>query len=185
MNGRSRIEIALEALGHILGDRYLEVPVHQRSYAWETQHVTDLLQDLTAAIDNREEEYFLRTIVASEGNGERRVILDGQQRLATTTILLAAIRDYFLEIKDSDRADTIEQQYLLKKSLRTQERVPKLRLNQIDNNFFDKVVLSRPGSQERIATPERDSHERIKWAYQLAVEHISHLTRACLQTWVG
>jgi uncharacterized protein with ParB-like and HNH nuclease domain len=129
----------------------LEVPVHQRSYAWETQHVLDLLQDLAAAIDSQEEEYFLETIVASQGESNRSVVLDGQQRLGTTVILLAAIRDYFISVQDIERANSVEQQYLLTRSRRTQERVPKLRLNQVDNNFFDRAILRRPESLERKA----------------------------------
>ena len=43
--------------------------------------------------------YFLGTIVLTTAQDDAMEVIDGQQRLATTTILIAAIRDYLLSIK--------------------------------------------------------------------------------------
>jgi uncharacterized protein with ParB-like and HNH nuclease domain len=83
------------------------VPVNQREYAWEEEHVKDLLQDFANAVA-REISYFLGTIVLTHGkNKDLPEVSDGQQRLAITTILIAAIRDYFYERGDIKRAESL------------------------------------------------------------------------------
>ena len=57
---------------------YLVVPVNQRSYKWERDHVNDLLQDLQNAItDNPEKDYFLGTIVLTKGEKGTLEVADG------------------------------------------------------------------------------------------------------------
>ncbi|MCU1340696.1 MAG: hypothetical protein JWN92_119 [Candidatus Acidoferrum typicum] len=94
--GLEQIAIDRETIGHALRDRALYVPIHQRSYAWEREHVTDLYQDFSKAIDDGGGEYFLGAIVVVKGAMDKLEVNDGQQRLATSTILVAAIRDYFV-----------------------------------------------------------------------------------------
>ena len=95
MTSLEEMRISLEGIGHTLSDNLLAVPMYQRSYAWEDQHVNDLFQDVGSAVSNSESEYFLGSIVVTRDAGDRPEVVDGQQRLATTTILLAGIRDWF------------------------------------------------------------------------------------------
>ena len=104
-----QIEIERETIGHALRDRRLFVPMHQRSYAWEDEHVVDLYEDLARAISDGDQEYFLGSIVVVRTAATRFEVNDGQQRLATSTILIAAIRDYFLSSNDEKTASLIEQ----------------------------------------------------------------------------
>src|SRR3989304_5082896 len=92
-------EIGFEhkGIGEVLAHNQLQVPLNQREYSWEEEHVRDLFHDYANAIANQHGSYFLGTIVLTRGTGDVPEVSDGQQRLATTTILLAAIRNYFLE----------------------------------------------------------------------------------------
>jgi uncharacterized protein with ParB-like and HNH nuclease domain len=45
MSTPSRIEIEMQGLANLLNRNW--VPVYQRSYAWEDEHVQDLLNDIT------------------------------------------------------------------------------------------------------------------------------------------
>lgn len=164
------ISIHLDGLGHLIADKAISVPTFQRSYAWEDKHVRSLLQDIGAALRTGQTEYFLGSIVAAPSTDGTEVV-DGQQRLATTAILLAAIRDYFSSAGDSDRAKQIETTYLITKDFRTQEPLPRLRLNSLDRDFFVQHVLLHP-SERKTLTPERNSHKRIARAAQLAAEHV-------------
>ena len=110
--GLEQIAIDRETIGHALKDRTLYVPIHQRSYAWEKEHVADLYQDLARAIDEGDSEYFLGAIVVVKSASDKLEVNDGQQRLATSTTLIAAIRDYFLTNGDSKTAEIIENNYL-------------------------------------------------------------------------
>src|ERR1700726_1143698 len=96
----ARSQIAFEelGLGSLLQRYRLRVPLHQREYAWKEREVTDLLQDYALAI-SQGTPHFLGTIVTIPREEGALEVVDGQQRLATTAILLAAIRDYAKELE--------------------------------------------------------------------------------------
>ena len=95
------IEFGRDTLGEIVRNRKgLHVPINQRSYAWKHSHVEDLFKDLNGAITSNAEEYFLGSVVVV--NPPKRAnfieVYDGQQRIATTMILIAAVRDFFWNV---------------------------------------------------------------------------------------
>ncbi len=165
----SKLTIELDGIGHTIYDNKLTVPLYQRSYAWEDSHVNDLYDDLLTSIRNAEDEYFIGSIVISSGN-ERDEVVDGQQRLATISIFLAAIRDYFQSQDDQARVDHIQGQYLSSTDRRSLEEVPNLRLNNNDNNYFYNRIILNP-SQDIETT--RASHDRLLSAFKLAKKKIS------------
>ena len=76
------------------------IPMYQRPYSWGTEHAEALLTDLLAAfresgrsaIDDLD-PYFLGSIVLIKGDDRPEAqVVDGQQRLTTLSILLAALR---------------------------------------------------------------------------------------------
>jgi uncharacterized protein with ParB-like and HNH nuclease domain len=138
------LKIDLEPIGHALSDNMLAVPMYQRSYAWEEVHVRDLYQDVTTALADDEKDYFVGSIVVTKDAKAGFEVVDGQQRLATTTILLAAMRDWLFHKGDKGRALQIEQKYLVERDFRTQEATPRLRLNEVDSDFFYRRILSSP-----------------------------------------
>lgn len=135
------IEFEKETLGKILRNRVgLKVPRSQRSYKWEEDHVKDLFDDLNAAISSDSPEYFLGSviIVGDARNGTVEVY-DGQQRLATTAIIVAAIRDFFFtDLHDESEAGTITGQMLMANERRG-VIVPKLTLSANDHTFFREL----------------------------------------------
>lgn len=166
------LRISLDGIGHVLSDRKLAVPRFQRSYSWREKQVSELLQDIDNALYSKQPDYFIGNIVLATGDEPRPEVVDGQQRLATTTIILAAIRDYFFS-KGDDRWRDIEHEYLTARDLRSQERVPKLQLNESDNDFFMKKILSPPDSSDRNFQSNRESHQRIAAASKTASEFLS------------
>lgn len=158
-----------------LAHNRLVVPLNQREYSWEEQHVTELFTDLATAMSNAPSSYFLGTVVLTKGEDEFPEVSDGQQRLATTTILLAAIRDYFYNQDDIKRANHIEQTYLCTVDLETTEIVPRLRLNVDDNSFFTDFIISPPKSKQRKVKPTKESHHRLKRAAEIARQHVENI----------
>ena len=80
-------------------DFVFSIPRYQRPYAWTTEHAGELLEDLLSFLGEGDipvsevNPYFLGSIVLIKGsNLPRAEVVDGQQRLTTLTILLAAIR---------------------------------------------------------------------------------------------
>ena len=179
MSNLEEIKIDLRGIASILKDKNSFVPKYQRSYAWKEENVTHFLQDIGAAIQNSASEYFLGSVVISEREEGRPEIVDGQQRLATTLIILAAIRDYFYLLgtgEGKDRAQMIFNDYLSKKNLDTLELLPKLNLNDSDHEFFLGRIISNPDSEERKTKPSKKSHERINIAAIKAKKHVTHIT---------
>lgn len=84
------------------------------------------------------------------------VIIDGQQRLATTTILLAALRDAYAARGDDSRADGIHNKYIARFDIESATDVPRLELNAEDQEFFDSVIIE--GVSE---AAEIESHQRL------------------------
>ncbi|MCE9623745.1 MAG: DUF262 domain-containing HNH endonuclease family protein [Actinomycetia bacterium] len=168
-------EIGFEhkGIGEVLAHNRLIVPLNQREYSWEDEHVRDLFQDFAGAIAGDKGTYFLGTIVLTKGEGEFPEVSDGQQRLATTTILIAAIRDHFAVRGDSERASSLENEFLLTTDFKTTNIVPRLRLNVDDNEFFMRRVLKRPGTKERNETAAtKESHNKLQRAAEIAEEHV-------------
>lgn len=167
------LQIELRGIARLIADQQLGVPANQREYSWEKEHVDELLDDIAQALGADAREYFLGSIVASTGHQpDRPDVVDGQQRLATVTAFLAAVRDYFLSVDDGDRADDIENRYLLSRDLRSLETTPRLRLNTADDDFFRKRVLSRPESPDRLIGPSRSSHRKIVVAAECAADRV-------------
>jgi Protein of unknown function DUF262/Protein of unknown function (DUF1524) len=168
-------EISFEhkGIGSVLAQNRLVVPLNQREYSWEEDHVKELFQDFSSALAVKQGAYFLGTLVFTKGANDHPEVSDGQQRLATTSILLAAVRDFFQAQKDDKRAQHVADKYLSTTDLKTTETVPRLRLNVDDHEFFRKAVVSDLSSPDRNAKPTKQSHRRLARAAAIAKEYIA------------
>jgi uncharacterized protein with ParB-like and HNH nuclease domain len=178
MGDLSQIKIDPEGLGHALKDGQWAVPRYQRAYKWEAKQVTELLYDLENAIQDKQPEYFVGSIVVARVSADRPEIVDGQQRLATASILLAGIRDFFsIDRNDTETAEIVQSDYLFRKDLKTKERVPKLRLSDTDHDFFLQAILEPPSKTRKKIKPKRESHKRLLEAQRITREYLLDITK--------
>ena len=137
----STIKSEQRALGALLSDkRPLRVPAYQRNFSWTISEINDLWDDLRGIIYESHDDYFLGSMVFIHKSDNSLEVVDGQQRLATVSLLLAAIRDGFKGVNDGPRSDHVEIQYLCSRDLKTMEASPKLSLNEMDNEIFTKII---------------------------------------------
>ncbi|MEO6755446.1 MAG: DUF262 domain-containing HNH endonuclease family protein [Chthoniobacteraceae bacterium] len=162
-------------LAEVLKGNRLKVPLNQREYKWEEDNVLDMLQDLANAMRNRLPFHFMGTIVMTKKGDEEWEIADGQQRLATTTIIFSAIRDIFLEMEDEKRAQSFEQEFLFGIDADSADVVARLTLNADDNHFFYNRIVIRPKDRPSEVTARLSSHKRLQSAYQLVREYLRDL----------
>ena len=92
------------------------IPDYQRPYAWEEGQCQTLWDDIFSfAIPdnnyenfNKDEEYFLGSIVTFENENNKKEVIDGQQRLTTLMLLLRAFYSKFGNMKDNNSKNTRE-----------------------------------------------------------------------------
>ncbi|MBC2714337.1 MAG: DUF262 domain-containing protein [Desulfobacteraceae bacterium] len=165
-------------IGDALNQYSLSVPPNQRSYAWEAQHVEKLLEDFAKALSEDDPTYFLGTIVLTHGETERLEVADGQQRLATVSILIASIRDYLFNFGDNEKraANKYTDKHLLEYNEIDGIYTPKLRLNTRDSDYFNKWVLFPPDDKNRNkCDTSYSSHERIAGAKKVIDEYVQKI----------
>ena len=93
------VKLEAKAIGNIQGK--FNIPAYQRGYRWGTQQVQTLLNDLyTAATADIKKFYCLQPVVVLN-KGDHYDLIDGQQRLTTTLILLNYIKR-IVPIEDDD-----------------------------------------------------------------------------------
>ena len=159
-------------LAGVLKYNQLVVQPNQRDYAWKEAYVTKLFKDLAKSLSDAEETYFLGTIVTIPRKDGTLEVVDGQQRLATTALLLAAIRDYLTD-KEPVLVESINNEFLTGIDRAKRERLPRLRLNIDDNELFRWLVARNAGDEEPQSSKE--SHALLKAAYNLAAKHVKNI----------
>jgi len=158
-----KIQFSLQGIATVLKERLLAVPIYQRSYAWSKDEVSDYWGDLREAFTETAPEYFLgTTVLTHQAVPPRDTIIDGQQRLATTSILLAAIRDEFAERGDATRAEIMQREFLSTSDLASATEVSRLSLNSDDAHFFEQRIVNR----DTTIAPARKSHQLLVAAYE-------------------
>lgn len=159
-----RYEAGRQTLGGLLSKTSprIEVPEWQRSYSWTTDEIESFWQDLIAfdaqyPDDNvNGEEYFLGSVVLVTG-GATNLLLDGQQRLATATILLSVLRDARRDYS-SDASARLQNKYISDFDDATGTTTHVLTLNVYDRDFFRSEVRDEPSNPHVRATPSVKSH---------------------------
>lgn len=101
---QNSVESEVKTVFSLLKENRFVVPWHQRYYDWNEENVQDLLDDLSAAYDERAPIYFLGTIMLIKGQDNRWEINDGQQRLITLSLLFARLRQMLSDMGESARA---------------------------------------------------------------------------------
>ncbi|GAA7651478.1 DUF262 and DUF1524 domain-containing protein [Helicobacter pylori] len=89
------------------------IPIYQRVYSWEKKQCKELWDDITKIGGNdKMDGHFIGSILYVlddiTHSGNALLIIDGQQRLTTITLLLTALRDHW-----SDKRKEIEDHYLI------------------------------------------------------------------------
>lgn len=96
------------------------IPVYQRNYDWKMEHCKQLYDDLVKIIRQNRKSHFFGSIVSVQsesGTMEEFLIIDGQQRLTTISLLLLAIYHLLssgkMVSRDHQLTDKILKKYLI------------------------------------------------------------------------
>ena len=132
------------SLYNILSEsNYFEIPIYQRNYTWTKEDCIKFLNDIynnfidnKAVMNERTIEYYVGNVIIFDLDTDHKVIIDGQQRITTTILILCALRKVIKDKSNSEQVlrwieDNINR-YLQYKNLSSSEI--KLKLNNIKNS---------------------------------------------------
>ena len=119
----------------------LKIPVYQRNYDWTEGNVRRLLEDVENVIKNKQ-QYFIGAIVYMESDNNdlgmpEFLIIDGQQRITTLTILLQALKDLCVQ-SDQQVLEMIDS--LLTNKYSSDEYKIKLKPIKSDNIQYERLL---------------------------------------------
>lgn len=123
----------------------LIIPVYQRNYDWKVDNCDQLITDLVKLKNSNRRNHFFGSIVSSPADfsGKNRLIIDGQQRLTTTSILLLAaikaVKDDVMSIEDKSQIDDVMDIYLMARACQDPVRKFKMVPIEKDREAFDSL----------------------------------------------
>lgn len=145
------------------GKRY-EVPPYQRDYSWKQEHWEDLWFDVLE-LEQSGRQHYMGALVLEEERADDFRVIDGQQRLATLSVLVVGALHCLNELIEAgvDAADNRKRVELLKTAFLGSEHpvtlktTPKLTLNQANRRFYEGTLLDlqTPPSVSALPPTER------------------------------
>ena len=165
------VETSLQEL--LEGSKQYQVPLYQRTYSWQQAQLERLWEDVVKLAADRVQEpaatHFIGSLVLapSPANGPSGVaqylVVDGQQRLTTLSVLLIALRDHQAENDGPGHRDRINEQFLINKGKGEQQRL-KLSPTQADRPAYLACLDSTPdaGGTDRIGSAYRFFRSRLQ-----------------------
>lgn len=87
-----KIESLDRNVQQVLSTGYYRIPRFQRPYSWTEENLEEFWTD---TIVDSDADYFIGAVIVFETGSNRFDVVDGQQRLTTLTIMLAALRDAY------------------------------------------------------------------------------------------
>lgn len=133
-----------QVIQYFNGEKQNLIPLFQRPYSWRLANWKTLWDDVLVQYDADEKSaHFMGTIVSVPARSvpvgvSKYLIIDGQQRLTTVSILLAALRDTL----DKNSSDRIQEVYLTNR-FRDPEDTLKFVPTQIDRDRYRAMILDR------------------------------------------
>ncbi|MBB3231981.1 DUF262 and DUF1524 domain-containing protein [Halomonas stenophila] len=148
--------------------RQFRIPIYQRNYAWGESQCHQLLKDVLAVgTVDQASTHFLGTIVYVERaqsilvKQEPLMVIDGQQRLTTVTLMLLALYHHLADGQAANQAEALRRRFLINPN-ETGEMLYKVVLSDIDRPTLISLIDDLP-------RPEPHS-SRVMANYELFIE---------------
>lgn len=132
------------------GNKQFLIPVYQRYYSWETEQCSRLWKDIVDMQKKGKVGHFVGSIVniaeqAMPTGVQKYMIIDGQQRLTTLSLLLIALRDYAEKHPEDGTVNARRiDNMLLKNEYEEGDERYKLLLTETDRDLLISLVEKKP-----------------------------------------
>jgi uncharacterized protein with ParB-like and HNH nuclease domain len=151
----------------------VKIPFFQRGYVWDKENWGELLNDLL----NETKSHFLGSLILKQqekqsGKPKEVLVIDGQQRLTTLSILIKALYDTFSNETKKNCENAIYTYLFYKKNQTDSEYCIKIQHSHIDTNYYQKVIESK--IDELTFQSINDSSNKILQCYKYFVEELEN-----------
>lgn len=174
--GEMKIKPIAHDIRTLLESNFYRIPRFQRPYSWEKENVEDFWRD---TITSESPEYFIGSMVVYRRNesDDTFSVVDGQQRLTTITLLLAAIRN------------ELQAQGFEPLARGTQKLIEKTDLNN-ESRYVVHSETPYPYLQEHIQkfgppdleSKNGDEEDNLKTSFQVLTDRLKDLTKSVKAT---
>ena len=147
------------------GSYQFEIPDYQRPYAWTTEQTAELFDDLYSAMQatttgKASSQYFLGSIVLIKNDRlPKSLVVDGQQRLSTLTMLFAVLRTVMPDAKD----DITDFLYKKGKVSLGEKNEYRLTAREEDADFFRTYIQEPGGIEKLVASTNKLKDSRLRY----------------------
>lgn len=136
----------------IANGKIYRVPPFQRDYSWTEENWEDLWQDILALHDNPDSSHYMGAVVLQNDrvSDKEFTIIDGQQRLATLSIIAIAVIDKIQKlvereqepVENQERQEILRRTYLSDRDPRSLRYSSKLLLNENNDAFYQSNLIN-------------------------------------------
>ncbi len=155
--------------------RKYRVPVYQRDYSWQEENWDDLWADILAIREDQNTHY-MGAIVLQNLNDKSYSIIDGQQRLATLSIVALAVIKKIQDLIDAEieqeenqeRKNLLMNTYVGAKDAVSLNYSSKLFLNENNDSFYQSYLLQLrvPNNPRRLPASNKLLWKAFEYFYQ-------------------
>lgn len=148
-----------QTLNQFFTKKIFVVPKYQRSYAWDTNNIRELYEDIQEALDTQSSHYIGTVVLARTSKKDVYHVVDGQQRLTTVTMFISSLIN---KLKDKTDKEYYKRLYI--KNREDFKFTPLVR----DSEFFHKLLSGHK------LIPQNKSQRNLIDAYE-AIENITEV----------
>lgn len=160
--------------------RHYRVPEFQRDYSWKEEQWDDLWTDILAVKDRKDHIHYMGAIVLQDLEKKSFSVIDGQQRLATLSIIALCIIKRLedlvnngIEVEENkEREKRLREQYVGEKDAVSLRYSNKLKLNENNESFYRSflVQLREPINTHRLAASNKLLQNAFDYYYSKLIE---------------
>jgi uncharacterized protein with ParB-like and HNH nuclease domain len=119
----------------------VRIPFFQRGYVWNIENWDDILTDLL----DFDKSHFLGSLILKQlekqtGKPKEVLVIDGQQRLTTLSVLVRALFNSFDEETQRNCDSSIKNYLFFKKNQTDKDVHVKIEHSKVDKKYFQKVI---------------------------------------------
>ncbi|MFI5141395.1 MAG: DUF262 domain-containing protein [Bacteroidia bacterium] len=147
---------------------YYKIPRNQRDYVWEIKQWKEFFNDIVDCIEVNDKmeftnaEYFIGSCVLEKHEKKCELIVDGQQRLTTITIILSVLYDLFEQFEQTQLLEGIYS-YIYRKNDDGEEHFT-IKNENLDP-YFSEVILYKK-DDKALLKPIGEQQIRVSKCYE-------------------